>query len=53
MERGQPLLVIEAMKMEHTIVAPFAGRIEAVYFAPREQVKEGAELVALVPESGD
>ncbi|MFN3629188.1 MAG: acetyl-CoA carboxylase biotin carboxyl carrier protein subunit, partial [Casimicrobiaceae bacterium] len=48
-ERGQPLLVMEAMKMEHTIVAPFAGTVEAVYFAAREQVKEGAELVQLTP----
>jgi 3-methylcrotonyl-CoA carboxylase alpha subunit len=46
--KGQALIVMEAMKMEHTIVAPFAGRVEAIYFAAKEQVKEGAELVALV-----
>jgi 3-methylcrotonyl-CoA carboxylase alpha subunit len=45
--KGQPLIVMEAMKMEHTIVAPFEGKVEAVYFAAKEQVKEGAELVAL------
>ncbi|TAG49199.1 MAG: acetyl/propionyl/methylcrotonyl-CoA carboxylase subunit alpha [Betaproteobacteria bacterium] len=45
--KGQALIVMEAMKMEHTIVAPFAGKVEAVYFAAKEQVKEGAELVAL------
>lgn len=45
--KGQPLIIMEAMKMEHTIVAPFDGKVEAVYFAAKEQVKEGAELVAL------
>jgi 3-methylcrotonyl-CoA carboxylase alpha subunit len=45
--KGQALIVMEAMKMEHTIVAPFAGKVEAIYFAAKEQVKEGAELVAL------
>ncbi len=45
--KGQALIVMEAMKMEHTIVAPIVGKVEAVYFAAKEQVKEGAELVAL------
>ena len=45
--KGQPLIIMEAMKMEHTIVAPLAGVVEAIYFAAKEQVKEGAELVAL------
>jgi 3-methylcrotonyl-CoA carboxylase alpha subunit len=45
--KGQALIVMEAMKMEHTIVAPFAGKVEAIYFSAKEQVKEGAELVAL------
>ena len=46
-KKGQPLIIMEAMKMEHTIVAPLDGVVEAVYFAAKEQVKEGAELVAL------
>ena len=46
-KKGQPLIIMEAMKMEHTIVAPLDGTVEAVYFAAKEQVKEGAELVAL------
>jgi 3-methylcrotonyl-CoA carboxylase alpha subunit len=45
--KGQPLIIMEAMKMEHTIAAPFDGRVQAVYFTAKEQVKEGAELVAL------
>jgi 3-methylcrotonyl-CoA carboxylase alpha subunit len=47
-KKGQPLIIMEAMKMEHTIVAPVDGIVEAIYFAAKEQVKEGAELVALV-----
>ncbi|MCU0759980.1 MAG: acetyl/propionyl/methylcrotonyl-CoA carboxylase subunit alpha [Steroidobacteraceae bacterium] len=43
--RGAPLLVLEAMKMEHTVLAPFDGRLEAVHVTPGEQVTEGVELV--------
>ena len=44
-EKGAPLLVLEAMKMEHTIVAPSAGTLKSFRFAVGEQVSEGAELV--------
>jgi 3-methylcrotonyl-CoA carboxylase alpha subunit len=44
-ERGAPLLVMEAMKMEHTIIAPADGVVAEVLFAVGEQVDEGAELV--------
>ena len=44
-ERGQALLVIEAMKMEHTISAPSAGRIASIRFAVGDQVTEGVQLV--------
>jgi 3-methylcrotonyl-CoA carboxylase alpha subunit len=47
--QGQPLIVIEAMKMEHTIAAPREGTIEAVRFAVGDLVEEGAELIALAP----
>ncbi|MCX7901642.1 MAG: acetyl-CoA carboxylase biotin carboxyl carrier protein subunit, partial [Burkholderiaceae bacterium] len=43
--RGTPLVVLEAMKMEHTIVAPADGVVEAVPYAVGDQVPEGAELV--------
>jgi 3-methylcrotonyl-CoA carboxylase alpha subunit len=45
--RGAPLVVMEAMKMEHTVTAPRAGRIERVCCNIGEQVKEGAELLVL------
>jgi 3-methylcrotonyl-CoA carboxylase alpha subunit len=44
-ERGAPLLVMEAMKMEHTIVAPVDGVVEDVLYGVGDQVEEGAELV--------
>jgi 3-methylcrotonyl-CoA carboxylase alpha subunit len=43
--RGTPLLVMEAMKMEHTIVAPGDGVVAEVLYAIGDQVAEGAELV--------
>jgi 3-methylcrotonyl-CoA carboxylase alpha subunit len=46
-EKGAPLLVLEAMKMEHTIKAPRAGRVKGFNFEPGDQVSEGAELVEL------
>jgi len=36
---------MEAMKMEHTLRAPAAGRVKGFLCAVGEQVKEGAELV--------
>jgi 3-methylcrotonyl-CoA carboxylase alpha subunit len=48
--RGQPLMTIEAMKMEHTILAPADGRVEMVRFAVDDMVEEGAELITLATE---
>ncbi|MCD0502740.1 acetyl/propionyl/methylcrotonyl-CoA carboxylase subunit alpha [Bordetella petrii] len=45
--KGQPLLVMEAMKMEHTISAPADGKVEELFYAVGDQVAEGAELVAI------
>jgi len=43
--RGQKLVVLEAMKMEHTILAPADGIVARVRFKPGEQAAEGEELV--------
>jgi len=43
--RGAPLLVMEAMKMEHTIVAPADGVVAELLYGVGDQVAEGAELV--------
>jgi 3-methylcrotonyl-CoA carboxylase alpha subunit len=44
-EKGAALLILEAMKMEHTIRAPSAGTVKAVFFARGDQVTEGANLL--------
>jgi len=44
-EKGTPLLVLEAMKMEHTLTAPHAGTVKGFRFAPGDQVGEGVELI--------
>ena len=46
-KKGQALLILEAMKMEHTITAPSDGVVKEIHFAAGEQVLEGAELVTL------
>ena len=45
--KGQAVAVMEAMKMEHTLVAPRDGVVEALLYAPGDQVAEGAELLKL------
>ena len=45
--RGAPLLILEAMKMEHTIAAPAAGTVSAVNYRQGDQVAEGADLIAI------
>jgi 3-methylcrotonyl-CoA carboxylase alpha subunit len=47
--RGAPLLVLEAMKIEHTILAPSQGTLRAFKVAAGDQVGEGTELVDFVP----
>jgi len=50
--KGQPLAVMEAMKMEHTLSAPRDGVVEALLYAVGDQVGEGGELLRLVAPSG-
>jgi biotin carboxyl carrier protein len=45
--KGQPLITVEAMKMEHALTAPFDGVVAELKGAPGEQVSEGAVLVRL------
>ncbi len=45
--KGQPLAVMEAMKMEHTIAAPRDGTIEELLYGIGDQVDEGGELLRM------
>ncbi|TPQ43964.1 3-methylcrotonyl-CoA carboxylase, partial [Prosthecomicrobium hirschii] len=46
-EKGQALIVVEAMKMEHTLRSPRDGKVAKVNAAAGDLVAEGAELVVL------
>ena len=51
---GQPLVVLEAMKMEHTVAAPADGVLTALHVKPGDQVESGQALAVVgaveVPE---
>ncbi len=44
---GQPLVIMEAMKMEHTIAAPRDGEVVKILYGVGDQVDEGARLIEL------
>jgi 3-methylcrotonyl-CoA carboxylase alpha subunit len=52
-ERGQALLVMEAMKMEHTIRAPADGTVATIHFKVGDQVDEGVELIHFEAKAED
>jgi biotin carboxyl carrier protein len=45
--KGQPLVILEAMKMENQITAPLAGKVKSVAVAEGEPVLEGQVLLVL------
>jgi 3-methylcrotonyl-CoA carboxylase alpha subunit len=47
--RGAPLITVEAMKMEHTLTAPYEGVVSRIAFGLAERVQAGAVLVELTP----
>ncbi|MEU2547289.1 biotin carboxylase N-terminal domain-containing protein [Streptomyces roseolus] len=49
-EAGQPLLWLEAMKMEHRVTAPASGTLTALHAAPGRQVEVGALLAVVQTE---
>jgi 3-methylcrotonyl-CoA carboxylase alpha subunit len=48
---GQVLMTVEAMKMEHAVSAPYAGRVRTLRYAAGERVPEGAVLIELDGDS--
>lgn len=47
-DKGTPLLIMEAMKMEHTISAPSKGSVTELLYAVGDQVAEGAQLLTFI-----
>jgi 3-methylcrotonyl-CoA carboxylase alpha subunit len=52
-KKGQPVIIMEAMKMEQTLFAPADGRVAEFYFKAGEQVKGGEELVKFIHRQTD
>lgn len=50
-QKGEPLMVLEAMKMEHTLYAPENGIIKNIYYHVGQQVQDGSELIELSYEN--
>jgi 3-methylcrotonyl-CoA carboxylase alpha subunit len=48
-EKGQRLAIVEAMKMEHALLAPRAGQVGEVLAEAGAQVAEHARLIVLAP----
>jgi 3-methylcrotonyl-CoA carboxylase alpha subunit len=48
-DKGAPLMILEAMKMEHAIAAPAAGVVKGFRFGVGDQVSDGAELLEFEP----
>ncbi|MFC4174783.1 acetyl/propionyl/methylcrotonyl-CoA carboxylase subunit alpha [Microvirga sp. GCM10011540] len=49
-EKGQRLAIVEAMKMEHVLIAPADGEVAEIAAEPGAQVAEGARLIVLKRE---
>ena len=52
-EAGAVLVVLEAMKMEHSLSAPWRGTVSTVSVKPGDRVQEGSDLVLLEPVQVD
>ena len=52
-DKGVAMMIIEAMKMEHTIAAPAPGVVAQVLFRKGDQVKEGELLFRFETQSGE
>jgi acetyl/propionyl-CoA carboxylase alpha subunit/acetyl-CoA carboxylase carboxyltransferase component len=50
---GDRLAVLEAMKMEMQVIAPFSGKVRQIMTIPNVQVDTGAPLVQIEPAAGD
>ncbi len=49
-KKGDALVIMEAMKMEHTIAAPSDGQVEEILYEVGDQVADGAPLLAFTAE---
>ncbi len=52
-KRGEPLCILEAMKMQNDIVAPFDARVKAIHVEAGRMVAKGEGLMELVPSQNE
>ncbi len=45
-KKGDRLLVVTAMKMEHTVFAPIDGTVDQVFYAVGDSIEEGSQLLS-------
>jgi propionyl-CoA carboxylase alpha chain len=48
-EAGDPIVTLEAMKMEHLVLSPFAGTVTELHVRPADQVTRGQVLAVVEP----
>ncbi len=46
-EERQVIVILGAMKMEHTIIAPYAGKVSRIHYAEGDVVQGGAVIVEM------
>ncbi len=51
--KGEPVCILEAMKMQNDIVSPFDTRVKAVHVEPGQMVTKGELLIELVPTQAE
>ena len=49
-KKGEKILILEAMKMEHTLTANVDGRLTKIFYREGDQVEGDVELAAITPE---
>lgn len=48
-KKGEPLIILEAMKMEHVVRAPYDGEVKAVLAEPGQLISQKSTLIDFVP----
>ena len=46
-DKGDVLMIMDAMKMEHEVLSPYNGYVKEVYFEEGDRVEEGVDLLFL------
>ncbi|MGV8091716.1 MAG: biotin/lipoyl-containing protein [Mangrovibacterium sp.] len=50
LKKGDPLLILEAMKMHNSVLMPFNGKIVSVYVKPGDKIPNRSVMIEVKPE---